>query len=288
MKARSIILGVISLAWYALAPSALAQTSTRRFDAVRIPPGITPLTAAQADSLAQQLFVARAQEVQAESLVVRAEEYRVQSDSLWRVLAEADASRRTISPADSIAALRATLDGYNKMQKGVPVIEQYLKSQDEKKRLQAVALLQQSETALRRAVELNPYFTQARVLLAGLYKLLAQRLPDRSRVNYDQALTTWETIVRLQPGEFQNYFELALNYYAVKAYTPALVNFEHAEQKLLAGAVVQDSRIADPSQPVAAVIDSARLFLSVFYQSQCALKRNDPKLNDEAKVYASL
>lgn len=268
--------------------AAIAQAQTRRFDAVRIPPGVTPLTATQADSLTQQLFVARAQEVQAESLVVKAEEYRVQSDSLWSVLALADAARRPISREDSLAALRETLDGYNKMQKGLPVIEQYLKAQDEKKRLQAVGMLQQAEVALRRAVALNPYFTHARVLLASVYKLLAQRLPDRSRVNYDQAITTWETIVRLQPGEYQNYFDLALNYYAVKAYSPALTNFEQAEQKLLAGASVQDSRIADPAQPVAAVVDSARLFLSVFYQSQCAIKRNDAKQNDEAKVYASL
>lgn len=132
--------------------AAFAQAQTRRFDAVRIPPGVTPLTAAQADSLAQQLFVAREQATQAESLVVMAEEYRAQSDSLWSVLAQAEATRRPTSREDSLAALRATVDGFNKMQKGVPVIEDYLKSQDEKKRLQAVALLQQSEIALRRAV----------------------------------------------------------------------------------------------------------------------------------------
>ena len=38
-----------------------AQTKTRKFDAVRVPPGVTPLTTTQADSLAQQLFVSRDQ-----------------------------------------------------------------------------------------------------------------------------------------------------------------------------------------------------------------------------------
>ena len=288
MKTCKFTLAKKVFLFFVLCAAAFVQAQTRRFDAVRIPPGVTPLTAAQADSLAQQLFVTLEQATRAESLVVKAEEYRAQSDSLWSVLAQAEAVRRPISREDSLAALRATVDGFNKMQKGVPVIEDYLKSQDERKRLQAVALLQQSETALRRAVELNPYFTQTRNLLAQLYKILAQRLPDRSRVNYDQAITTWETIVRLQPGEYQNYFELALNYFAVKAYTSALSNFELTEQKLLAGAGVQDSRIVDPSQPVAAAIDSTRLFLAVFYQSLCALQRNDSKLNDEAKVYASL
>lgn len=266
-----------------LATGVFAQSQTRKFDAVRVPPGVTPLTTAQADSLSQQLFVGRALEVQAESLLVKAQEYRAQSDSLWRILDEAAAGRRPISPQDSIAALRATVDGYQKLQKGVPVVQQYLQAQNEKTRVQAVELLQQSEISLRRAVELNPYFTQSRVLLATVYKLLAQRVAEQSTFNYDRAITTWETIVRLEPGEFRNYFELGRNYFAVKAWPQALQNFEHTEKKLLAAAEVQDSRLADPSQPAAAAIDSTMLFSSAYYQAQCHIK-----LLAEANAYAAL
>lgn len=272
----------------ALAANAFAQSKTRTFDAVRVPPGVNPLTAGHADSLAQQLFVSRTEEAQAESLLVRAEEYRVQSDSLWQVLEEAAQRRGPISPQDSIAALRATLDGYNKLQKGVPVIEQYLRSQDENARLQAVNLLRQSEAALRRAVELNPYFPQARALLANVYKLLAQRLPEQSKAHYDRALTWWETIVRLEPGEFRNYYQLGLSYYAVQAWGQALPNFQQCEQRLLASAEVQDSRIVDPTQPVAAAVDSVILFSSVYYQALCNIQRDDAKHSDEAQAYANL
>ncbi len=261
----------------------LAQSKVRKFDAVRVPPGVTPLTTAQADSLAQQLFVSRTEESQAESLIVKAQEYRAQSDSLWRILDEAAAGRRPITPEDSIAALRATVDGLRKLQKGAPVVQEYLKTQQEKARQQAVALLQQSESALRNAVELNPHFAQSRILLAAVYKLLAQRLPDKSTFNYDQAITTWETIVRLEPGEFRNYFELGRNYFTVQAWPKALENFKHTEQKLLAAVEVQESRIADPSQPAAAAIDSTMLFSSVYYQSQCHIK-----LLAEANAYDAL
>lgn len=276
--------GVLVLAVLALAANVFAQSKTRAFDAVRVPPGVNPLTAGHADSLAQQLFVSRGEEAQAESLLVRAEEYRVQSDSLWRVLDEAAQRREPLSPQDSIAALRATLEGYNKLQKGAADLQ----SQQEKIRLQALNLLRQSETALRKAVELNPHFPQSRVMLATVYKLLAQRQRDQSKANYDQAITWWETIVRLQPGEFGNYFQLGLNYYAVQAWGQALANFEQCEQRLLASAAVQDSRIVDPTQPVAAAVDSATLFSAAYYQAQCNIQRDDPRLNDEAQAYANL
>jgi len=261
----------------------LAQSKVRKFDALRVPPGVTPLTTAQADSLAQQLFVARTQEIQAESLAVRAQAYRVQSDSLWRILEEAATSRKPVAPQDSLAALRATVEGFQKVKKGSDLMQQVAKSQNEKTKQQAIALLQQAEQSLRKAVELNPYFTGARVLLAGVYKLLAQRAPEQGKFNYDQALTTWETIVRLEPGEYRNYFELGRNYFSVQAWPEALENFKQTESKLLAAVEVQESRIADPSQPPAAALDSTRLFFAVYYQAQCHFK-----LLHETETYASL
>lgn len=275
---------VLAVLLLAFAANVWAQSKTRAFDAVRIPPGVSPLSAAHADSLTQQLFVSRAQEAKAESLVVAAEEYRVQSDSLWRILEQAAERRAPISTPDSIAALRATLEGYNKLQKGAADLQ----SQQEKTRQQAVTLLRQAETALRRAVELNPYFPQTRKMLATVYKFLAQRNPAPGKASYDQAITTWETIVRLEPGEFANYFQLGMSYYAVQAWGQALTNFQQCEQRLLASAEVQDRRIGDPSQPVAAVIDSTTLFLSVYYQVQCNVQRNDSKQSDETQAYASL
>jgi tetratricopeptide (TPR) repeat protein len=276
----SAVAALLMCVW---AGGVLAQSKVRKFDAVRVPPGVTPLTTTQADSLAQQLFVSRAQEIQAESLAVLARQYRVQSDSLWRILDEAAASRKALAPQDSIAALRATVEGFQKLKRGSELIQQAAKSQNEKTRQQALVLVQQAEQSLRKAVELNPHFLNARVLLASVYKLLAQRAPEQDKLNYDQAITTWETIVRLEPGEFRNYFELAGNYFAVRAWPEALENFEQAEAKLLAAAEVQESRIADPSQPPAAAIDSTRLFFSVYYQAQCHIK-----LLHEESAYADL
>lgn len=264
-----------------LARAGETQAQTRKPGAIRIPPGVKPLTASHADSLARQLFVPLPAARAADSLISSANLALTKADSVWDILQRAAQSPRQISPEDSLAALQATLEGYQHLQKGVPFIEQYLKQQQETARPLAIGYLQEAEKALVKALELNPFNTQTRTLLAYVYKLLGDRFKDREE--YGRAINIWETLVRLEPGEYLHYYNLAHNYFASHVWQKALDNFEAAEQRLLASAEVKDSRIADPAQPVAAALDSNVLFLSVFYQSLSAIK-----LLHEEKAYASL
>lgn len=264
-----------------LSTAALPQTGSRKLSAIRIPPGVTPLTAAHADSLARQLFVPWPQAQEAEKLVTTAKLARSQADSVWAILQRAADHPPRVTPEDSLAAARATLAGGQKLQRGVPLIQKYLQTQQEAVRQQAIAHLQAAEVAFVQALQLNPFATQARIWLAAVYRLLADRFKDRE--DFGRAINIWETLVRLEPGEYSHYFYLAQNYFAVQAWQKSLENFEACEQRLLASAAVQDSRIADPTQPVAAAVDSNVLFVSVLYQSLSAIR-----LVHEEKAYASL
>jgi tetratricopeptide (TPR) repeat protein len=250
----------------------------RSFESVRVPPGVTPLTAAHADSLALQLFVSLEEERQAHTLIAQAEQKRAYADSLLSVLDRAAAKQIQVSPADSAAAAEATREGYQKVQQGTPFVQKYVTTQDEQARQKAIAALQEAEAALTNALQLNPYSVQTRALLAAVYRVLGERLTDKT--NHDRAIAIWETLVRLEPGEYNHYFRLGENYFAGQAWQPALDNFEKCEQRLLASAEVKDSRIQNPAQPVAAAVDSSVLFLSVYYQGLSAIK-----LLNEEKAY---
>lgn len=238
------------------------------------------MTAAHADSLAQELFVSLEEEKQAQTWVVQATQKRAYADSLLSLLDRAAAKPIQVSAADSAAASKATREGYQKVQQGTPFVQQYVATQDQRARQQALAYLQEAEAALSRALQLNPYSVQTRALLAAVYRVLGDRLADKN--NYTRAIALWETLVRLEPGEYGHYFHLGENYFASQTWQPALDNFEKCEQKLLASAEVKESRIQYATLPVAAAVDSNLLFLSVYYQGLSAIK-----LFNEEKAYAS-
>ncbi|MGH7496825.1 MAG: hypothetical protein ACREOO_31135 [bacterium] len=269
----------LGLAAILLSSCSSSRPVARNFEAVRVPPGITPLTAAHADSLALQLFVSLEEERQAQTLTAQAEQKRAYADSLLSVLDRAAREQMKISPADSAEAIKATRAAYQKVQQGTPFVQTFVTTQDQRARQQALAHLQEAEAALTKALQLNPYSVQTRALLAAVYRVLGDRLTDKS--NYGRAVAIWETLVRLEPGEYGHYFRLGENYFASEAWQPAFENFEKCEQKLLASAEVKDSRIQNPAQPPAAAVDSSTLFLSVYFQGLSAIK-----LFNEEKAYA--
>jgi tetratricopeptide (TPR) repeat protein len=253
----------------------------KNYSAVKVPPGVIPVVASRADSISRQLFAPLIQEDSSLVLLATAKEYQVKSDSLWDILERAAAGRFEVSAADSVAALKAAVQGVQKVQQATPAMQQYAKTQDQQARQQAVSYLQEAETFLRRAVALNPFSSQIKSNLAAVYKLLGDRFADKT--NYDRAISIWETLVRLEPGEYLNYFYLGQNYFAGQIWDEALKNFERCETALLASAAVKDSRIADPSQPAMTAEDSTALFLAVYYQAESAIR-----LINEAKAYSSL
>lgn len=252
----------------------------RSLEAVRVPPGVTTMTAAHADSLSRQLFVSWEDERQAQVWTGRAEHKRAYADSLLALLDRAAARPAPVPPADSVEAAKATREGYQKVQQGTPFVQKYVTTQDQQAKQQAISYLQEAEAALTKALQLNPYSVQTRALLAAVYRVLGDRLADKA--NYARAIAIWETLVRLEPGEYGHYFRLGENYFDSQNWQAALDNFEKCERQLVAAAEVEDSRIANPAQPVAAAVDSSTLFLSVYFQGLSAVK-----LFNEEKAYAS-
>jgi len=257
-----------------------SRPAVRSFEAVRVPPGVTPLTAVHADSLARQLFVSLEQEAQAQALMAQAEPKRLRADSLLSVLDRAAAQQITVPRSDSAEAVKATREAYQKVQQGTPFVQKYASSQDQAAKQQALAYLHEAEAELNRAVQLNPYSVEARALLAVVYRVLGERLADKS--NHARAIAIWEALVRLEPGEYSHYYRLGEAYFGSKTWPAALDNFEKCEQKLLAAAAVKDSRIHNPAQTVAAAVDSSTLFRSVYFQGLSAIK-----LFNEEKAYTS-
>ncbi len=260
--------------------SSTRSVASRNLNAVRVPPGVTALTAAHADSLANQLFVALTEEKQAKEFVVQAAQKKAYADSLLALLARANAKQVQVTAADSVAGMQATREGYQKVHQGTPHVQKYLSTQDQQARQQALLYLQEAETALTRALQLNPYNIQTRAGLAAVYRVLGDRFLDKT--NYTRAIAIWETLALLEPGVYTHYYRLAENYFANQDWQRALDNYEKCEQKLVASAAVMDSRVQNPAQPVAAAVDSGVLFLAVYYQGWSAVR-----LYNEEKSYAS-
>ena len=282
MKSKNTFFGLVFIIGVVLI-SGCASTGpgTRKFGSVRVPPGVEPLIAVRADSLSRQLFVTHKAEVKAREFYDIAEHHSAQSDSLWAALDKAVANPTPVATEDSIKALRKTIEGSQQVQKALPLVQQYVRVQDRQTQIQATYHLQEAERSLSQALKLNPIFVPARQLLAHVYKQLADRFIDKT--NYDRAIEIWETLIRLEPGEYVDYFQLGQNYYASNRFQKALDNFEECEYVLLASAEVSDRRINDPTLPVAAAVDSNVLFAAAYYQAQSAIR-----LVNEEKAVASL
>ena len=276
-------LDLLSLLLAALLLSACGSTrpGMRKFGAVRVPPGVEPIVAVRADSLSRQLFVPRKDELKAQALVEEAQRHYDRSDSLWQVLDRAAAEAESASPEDSAAAMSQTVSAFRQIQKAMPLAQEYKKKPSRELKIKATYHLQEAEKALVKALKLNPLSNDARRLLALTYKLLGDRFLDKQ--NYDRAIEIWGTLIRLEPGEYINYYHLGENYYARERWRDALANFERSEETLLASAEVSPEVIANPSLSTPAAIDSTVLFLSVYYQAQSAIQ-----IGDESKALSSL
>jgi tetratricopeptide (TPR) repeat protein len=242
--------------------------------AVKVPPGVSPIVAARADSIAAGLFVSLDDERKATALAEQGIQHYNVSDSLWAVI---DAAKKAAVPRataeDSVNAVKEAVTGALKLQEGAQNIQSYDRTQEQKLIIQASYNLKEAQKHLEKSVQLNPFNTQVQNYLAITYKLLAQRFPQE--MTYDKALRLWGTLARLEPGEYNHYYNLGDTYLKQQNWRDALGNFKKAEEILLASAEVSPQRVANPSLPVEATLDTTNLVYSVYYQAQCAIKLFD-------------
>ena len=276
-KARSFYFTSFCIIFSAIVLTGCGSNS-RKLGGVRVPPGVNPIIAVRADSLSRQLFVQPREEIKADGLVATADKHISESDSLWSLLKKSDDEHPTPSVTDSTESSQKTVEGYQKFQKAMSLI----RKQDIAKSQKLVRKhLEDAENSLVKALELNPLSTNARRVLAAVYKLYGDRFSNES--SYDRAIDIWGTLVLLEPGEYWNYYKLGQNYFASFRWKKALESFENCENTLLQSAAVNDKRIADPSLSVEAATDSSSLFAAVYFQAQSAIH-----LIDENKALSNL
>jgi tetratricopeptide (TPR) repeat protein len=279
MNMRSYSLMALTLFLIYIIGCSSTGTSVRSFDgkrAVRVPPGVNPIVAVRADSIAAGLFVSLKHEREAEALFNQGLRHYQVSDSMWAILdAAKKAPVKSVSKDDSVAAMKQAFAGAAKLNEAAQNVQNYDRTQDQRLIIQASYNLKEAQNKLEKSVQLNPFNTQVQNFLAFTYKLLAGRFPKE--MSYEKSLRIWGTLARLEPGEHRHYYNLGDAFLAAGQWAEALDNFKKCEEVLLASAEVNPQRLANPSLPVEASMDTTILFLAVFNQARAAVKLFDDK-----------
>ena len=224
-----------------------------------IPAGVDSVVAAEADSLAEDLFVSIAEEKKADELKNKGQNKVAYSDTLWKYLSMVkDTSSLKVTPEDSLAAI----EEFNKA--ALKLREFATKKQagvdEESVKEEIYALLEEARSFFEKSIVLNPFDLEAKNGLATVYKLLALRFGEIQ--NYEKSIQVLENLVRIEKGEHILFARLGENYWQVKDWQSSYRNFAQAEN-ILAGL----SFIAPP--------DTGQLFLYVYYQGDTQAKMHN-------------
>jgi len=225
--------------------------------------GVDSTVAIESDTLAQRLFVSLEQEEKAKALKDTSQQYVQKSDSLWRYLTMAPGEKQ-VSPEDSVQGVVRYNEGaraliaYSQLSSEAPVDSSRLLEIRARER----QYLDQAQTALERAIVLNPYDLEARNLLAIVYRRQAERLSSEDK--FAKAAETLERLVRLDRGQHTLFANLGQLYYTMGKWQPAYDNFKKAEEVLRATSYLNSS--ADSVDMTEAPVDTAAWFTYSFYE----------------------
>lgn len=279
MKMHSYSVIVLMLFSIYVAGCSSTGTSVRSFDgkrAVKVPPGVNPIVAVRADSIAAGLFVSMKHEREAQAHFEQGRRHYEVSDSMWAVLdAAKKSSVKSVSKDDSLAAVKETITGAVKLNEAAQNLQNYDRTQEQRLIIQASYNLKEAQKSLEKSVQLNPFNAEVQNYLALAYKLLAGRFPQE--MSYEKSLRIWGTLARLEPGEAGHYYNLGSAFLAAGQWAEALDNFKKCEEVLQASAEFNPRRLANPALPVEASVDTTMLFFAAYNQAQAAIKLFDDK-----------
>ena len=195
-----------------------------------IPAGVDSSVAAFADSLAKVSFVSIEAQEQAATRRDQGVDFVDAGDSLWMYL-EMTQDSGAVSSDLADAALRAAnkaavpLNEFIQLSQATDIDSLTLLRRQE-------VLLNEAQTALEEAIQLNPYDLQTSSVLARVYTAQAQRL---GRANaYQEAVNVLEKLTRLRPDQHALFVALGNNYYQLKQWNNAAANYQRAEAVYLA------------------------------------------------------
>lgn len=202
-----------------------------------VPAGVDSLTAAESRELADSSFVSYQREQEAEEMKRRANAYRAESDTLWYYLSlDSDEGDQTVDSDDPefVDAFNVGADSYIEARS---INQQEQINQNDINRYSE--LVENAISAFERALRVNPFDTEVRLLLGELYGTKAIRLNREEE--HEKAIDVLEKLVRIEKGEHVVYRLLADNYFSLNNYELAATNYKSAKTTLLETAPLTDS-----------------------------------------------
>ncbi|MCA9742945.1 MAG: hypothetical protein H6695_12665 [Deferribacteres bacterium] len=240
------------------------QVSTKRVldDNYRVQPGVDSTVAREADSLQVFLFVDAKKEKKIAELKAKAQERLQRSDSLWAKIS----LKNGISTSDSLTASSYTESGKSALNAilGDANSENSKKINSEAYKKIGI-YLDEAAASFEQAILINPNDLEARGWLARVYGLKAERFENEQ--DYSKAAQELENLLQLEKSKHEIYFQLAENYFRMKAWKPAYDIFVDAERVLKETAFLN---VNDPEATMAelknAPVDTSVLFIYRYYQ----------------------
>ncbi len=240
--------------------------------------GVDPGVLAEADSIADHLFVSWDRQQLAAEKRLAGEKRIEMSNELWDALE--GVGDETSAETDTVAAVET----FNKGARHLLALQKLQDGSidEETVRRQSLAHLDSARFHFERALQLNPFDRNTRLWLARVYQMSAERLVDDQ--HYGIAARFLENLIRMDKGQHGLYGRLGQIYMAMQLWTKALDKFSAAETVLSETAVfdVPDETALNDSS-IAAATDSASLFLYVYYQAE-----NHIRLYDTDEALANL
>ncbi len=191
--------------------------------ALEVPPGVDSTTVVRANELAAANFVPASQESEAQQLAEQGKNELQQVDEFWSYL-EQRVEKQPLTDSESSQFDREVAKGAQALSRWKKLTKN---GTDEKAFQQAMQYCLQAQEHLEKAVRLNPFDKNARLLLAMTYYNL-QHIFGRDN-NYRKAVEILERLTRIEKGEHDLFRLLAENYMQLKEWRKALDNFARAE-----------------------------------------------------------
>lgn len=233
-----------------------------------IPVGVDSAIASNAAILADSSFVEWESEQEAELLKEKGTLLKSESDSLWSALELDQSKKDSTALTDSTAFISSFNQGaqqFIELQRVAAIQEPTTEEQD------LYATLVDSATFyFEKALVVNPFDAQTRVILAQLYSIKAGRLNQNEE--FEKSIEILEKLSRLEKGDPIILAILAENYFLLNKFSESALNYRKAADLLLETGMLSEKYFLEQQYTDQ---DSVDLFTYHYYEGQSYLKLFD-------------
>lgn len=233
-----------------------------------VPDGVDSTIAATAFMLADSSFVEWVEEQEAEQLKEKGRLLKTESDSLWNALEIDQTDLDSTVITDSSAFITSFNNGaqqYIELQRVAAIQDPTIEDQ-----VLYIALVDSAIFSFERALVLNPFDAQTRVILAQLYSINAGRLNQNDE--FEKSIEILEKLSRIEKGDPIILGILAENYFLLNRYPESALNYRKAADLLLQTGMLSERYLLEQQYSPQ---DSVDLFTYYYYEGQSYLKLFD-------------